>query len=381
MSDKHAKPVEIRFGKNYPSPTTLRTGDMLFSRTPDPAAAVLAPPLMEVMRLESTASRMDPADLNKPLDEFLGPHLTWLLARRAGLTDEAPPVELESTIGQMLSDAFLDDFEEIVFLLFIISIDMGDLMKKWFKLTVAEFLLTPFVDLLKKSLEGEIQNSFFIGHCAMVLREKDGRSSDDPDAPLYIIEANSSSFANYGVNITRYHFDPHAPDGRGLPRSWAAHRAERGEHVWHARHLLLQEGPSQVVGAVREAILASAKSYLGRGYSFFDNPTFADAGRLYCSEFIYRVFQDAQKGFGTHPSQPALSSLDTGKIRTWKWMRETNPPGNNPGDLGHAIEEVWDHWLMRHKIRTMDFFIFTVQMLWRSPALQAVFRPGGDEYQ
>ena len=357
-------------GTTVPEATQLRTGDLLFAR----AAPGVAAPLISIGQLL----------------EWAGP-----VARRASVRELIGSTRaqwIEAISGdQARTDARLDDIgiekdgaleamraiaaDRIAFLVAVLKVEFKDITRVWLNLSVDDFLKHPLVRVLFRAFEGHAQDNFFVGHCAMVLRERDGEH--DPNGTAYVIEANATSFARYGVAMR-----PYLVPGDAVPyRSWAGFRVSRGDHVWSARHKTLAGSNDARTEAIRRRLLVAAKRYIGRAYSFFDSPDFAHAGRLYCSELIWRAFNDVQSGLDGEPPCPDLAPLDDTDVRTWAWMRQNNPK-MRADDIGDAIEQVWNHQDTSAFVQTdrRPFFILTVQMLWRTAQVQQAFRPGGADY-
>jgi cell wall-associated NlpC family hydrolase len=315
------------------------------------------------------------------LAEYLGPRLSLPLARSDGERRE-----LAARLPT-LERAGADDLgpKRIALLVAILRAEFGQLFEQWFGLTVEAFLRHPLARVLMQALGGELDAGFFIGHCALVLRLRDGAHSDAAEAQPWIIEANATDFANYGVRMRPYVVDP-PEDGRGdRHRSWSARRASRGNFCWHARHAAMDGGDDAARQAASEALVVHAMRYLGRSYSFFDSPQFADDARLYCSEFVFRAFDDSRLGLQA-PPRPALERLDD--RRRWGWMKANNPPDS---PIGRAIAAVWADSTTRNHVfppeghpeyhpQGRPFFILTVQMLWRSAWLVHPLQPGGADY-
>ena len=369
MSTTTPIPVKIEWGVNYPDPSQLRTGDILFARRRNPQT---------VLSLLTLASRLNALEVNMTVGQYIGPSLmreVALLANSPELVEDARVLTLKATGPTKVNQSM----KELVFFLAILYIEFRWLVKDWFGVNVIEFLTKmPLVRLLLRAFDGHIKDGFFVGHCAMVVRESDGIESSAGKA--YVIEANATSFDHYGVNITPY-YEESDDNNTGPLRSWAAARAKNGDCAWMARHVALVDNAAPRVAAARQALLCAAKTYLGRGYSFFDDPAAGDSGRLYCSEFIYRAFEDVRQGLDGSAPFPELTAVDTG-VRTWRWMKDHNPPGPDESDIGHAIEAVWDDWQTGPYVRNRKFFLFTVQMLWLTAAMDSntKFKPYGEEY-
>jgi hypothetical protein len=369
-----ASDVSDQFNIKYPHPRDLRTGDVLFPRKPKPLIESFFNPISlwsvneRQMTVGGLLAKKGLADL-APLD-LPGLEFDTLYAR--------PRRDLE-----MLEGA--DDRNNparLLFLIRILRVAFRDLTVDWFGMTVDQFLRNPLVKVLMRALDGDILNNdgFFVGHCAIVLREDDGAHSDDTSADdgngnVYVIEANVSDFDHYRVAIHPYHVKGDGADGRW--RGWLNFRASQDNLVWHSRHTALDGAPEAAVAPVRQALLASAKTYLGTAYSFFDDSAFGHPGRLYCTEYVYRVFDDVLTGALTPPAHPELLAVDD--TRTWQWMKDNNPRVKE-GDMGDVIRDALADPVIGPHVAGKPFFILTVQMLWRSARLAAKFKPFGEPY-
>lgn len=372
---RHCPPLTIDFASDrHPRPESLRTGDLLFPRC---AARQFAE-----MGARSLAGSLSAEELALPLPQFLGPALTLQLLEG----EAAPRAFAERATAQERSErrggGGLSP-ERVALLVAILKLEFAELFDQWFDMSVSRFLSHPLARVLLNALDGELADGFFIGHCAMVLREHDGRHSDDPQASLWVIEANATSFSRYGVSARPYHIAGDEVDDSGRHRSWLGQRAARGDSVWRARPAVLETGDASQALAIRERLVPAAKRYQHRSYSFFDSPQFANDGRLYCSEFVFRVLQDVRTALAPN-DQPA----DTDDRRRWAWMRDNNPPGS---PIGKAIAEALNDAKLRRYLfppegdpdyhpQGRPFFILTVQMLWRSAHLLHLDKPGGVEY-
>ena len=238
-----------------------------------------------------------------------------------------------------------------------------ELLGDWLKMTVAEFLQHPLSDLLIGALERESGPGFFVGHVAMVLRERDGAHA--PDGDKWVIEANTTDFSHYRVAIHPY-LVPGEPlaepqPGDAVParlRGWANRRLSSGESIWHSRHKsLLDDDTNAGVLDMRRRLVDVAKSYLGRPYGFFDDPQFGDDGRFYCGEYVHKVFERVGAG-----------ALKVDENRTWDWLY------TNRALLGDAafvtrLEHAMKKGGLLKKMQGKQFFLLTLPMLYKSSTL------------
>lgn len=368
-------PTTIDFGKNFPSPTDLQTGDILFARAPTPIDPV-------VLVLMTQVLATDPLGQVR-VGDYLGPDLvfqTAMAAERPDIATQAyvlyvawtPPISLFSqTVKLKLSP------HRVALIMAILMTEFSELTEDWFGLTLIEFCTKPLAQLLLKVFEGDISDGFFIGHCALVICEDDG--IDPTTSEPYVIEANTTSFNHYGVAMHPYFVEKDGQVGTERFRSWAAYRASRGDCVWSARPKALINADRQTAERIRSELRQTSKLYLGRSYGFFDSAMYGDTGRLYCGEFVYSTFRDVLEGRRGSPPLPNVPPVGE-DVRSWQWMRANNPP-KVTGDIGHMIEACFkDRDIERH-IRNRKFFILTVQMLYLSAYLKPDFLANGEPYQ
>lgn len=368
-------PTTIAFGKNFPSPGDLKTGDILFARTPTPIDPVV-PVLMKQILATDPLGQVRVGD-------YLGPDLVFQTALAAGRQDIAtqayvlyvawtPPTSI-----LIQADKLNLSPQRVALIISILMTEFAELTESWFGLTLLEFFTKPLVELLVKVFEGDIRDGFFVGHCALVICEDDG--IDPTTSEPYVIEANTTSFNHYGVAMHPYFVDKDGLVGNEHFRSWAAYRASRGDHVWSARPKALIEADEQTAERIRRELRQASKLYLGRSYGFFDSAVYGDTGRLYCGEFVYSTFRDVQEGRKGSPPLPTVPPVGE-DVRTWQWMRAHNPP-KAQGDIGSMIEACFRDRKIERYIRNREFFILTVQMLYLSAYLKPNFFADGVPYQ
>ncbi len=369
-----ASDVSAQFNIKYPHPRDLRTGDLLFPRKPVTLEKGIFDPL----------SLWSPLQRQKTVGELLA---SKSLSEFAAL--DLPGLEFDTLYARPRNDDKLleaagdtNNAARLLFLIRILRVAFRELIVDWFGMTVDQFLRNPLVKVLMRALDGEILNNdgFFVGHCAMVLRENDGAhsddtSTDDGNGNVYVIEGNVSDFDHYRVAIHPYHVKGDGADGRY--RGWLNFRASQDNLVWHSRHAALEGAGDAAAAPLRQALLESAKTYLGTAYSFFDDSDFGHPGRLYCSEYLYRVFDDVRTGALTAPARPELLTVDD--TRTWQWMKDNNPR-RKEGDMGDVIRDALADPVIGPHVAGKPFFILTVQMLWRSAHLTPKFKPYGEPY-
>lgn len=360
---------------HHPFAADLQTGDLLFPRVPDSALEAHVRPHPFWRAPSGAALEQKMADflgqeaVDMLQDEALHPDVSGLLNSPA----QGPGPWLEM-LEQDPAAAKARKAEREMLLLFILREAFPDLLQAWLGMSVLQFLQHPLRQILLGALEREAGgDSFFVGHVAMVLRERDGAHADDGD--VWVIEANTTDFSHYGVALNRYWADNEptdrvvqGPHGLDRMRGWANRRLAQGQAIWHSRFLAAHSDAAAAL-PWRQRLVNHAKFYLGRPYGFFDNPTFGDAGRLYCGEFVQRVFQDAQ---------PANQDWQVAQNRQWDWLLQ------HLGDLGSPtfVKDVSNALTqeLRLKMKGKPFFLLTLHMLYRSAALKHLSPAGAGPY-
>lgn len=390
---------------HYPAPEQLQTGDLLF---PKVAAAAAFQTTWLTIRKRFVLPDTDP-EMNRTLSAYLGEEVVKALHNDAFHHDVSallarPRVPSSSSSGQ---DPGLSEFglelsqlgaeqarlstgsfglglklsalgfeisrlaeeksqprakaDRTMLMLVILIKAFPDLLVAWLNMTVKEFLAHPLCELLMGAIERESGPGFFVGHVAMVLRERNG--AHHPDGQVWVIEANTTGFSHYRVAVHRYLVegeplaipkptDPVSPRLRG----WANRRLAMGESVWCSRHRTLDVDDAQAL-TLRQRLVHVSKSYLGRPYGFFDEPAFGDSGRFYCGEYVHRVLQDVGQ-----------ASLRVDENRTWDWLYANRAL---LGDAAFAkrVEHALQSQGLLKKMLGKPFFLLTLPMLYCSSTL------------
>lgn len=346
-----------RFDENCPHPDRLETGDLLFPRKSAPGSqSGQSAPLTQMMLTVGTG--------NRKVKDVLGPDFADLqrLEARKGLTvntdlSNASGKNEDSSGGQV----DLSDPNNLYKLLKIIKGEFPELIDQWLTIKMDDFLKHPIAKFFIQSITAkDVRAGFFIGHVAMVIRESDGQLVDAPLGVPYVIEANTTDFSHYRVSVHRYHVEDGSP-AANMQRGWSNYRSGMGEKVWHARpsYLMPDQGTTLAETQVaKSAISNAAKALVGRPYGFFDNPVFGDTDRMYCAEFIYKVYQAA--------AVPQMVPTDQ---QHWDWVlsffQATNP------QLGQLVESIIDDSALGIN-RDTPFFLLSPPMLWKSQKMQAL---------
>lgn len=358
-------------GSNCPVEADLQTGDILFPRLPGPVATASLVEASELAFLDPYRQR----SLRQLEQESLK---RWLqLQQSTGIGDDPPAIEAvtrrggihapTSSAGGMGLD--LGDWRTLQFLLRILRANLPDLFEDWFDITIEQLIkkYRGLLRLLIGALGQDMRDGFFVGHCALVLRQPD----DDPAGAVYVIEANITDYAHYGVSIHPY-LDPGDPHGNGSNaqrmRGWANYRAALGQDMWARRPKPL-DTTARTAQDVKTALARHAKALLGRPYGFFDSPRFGDTDRLYCSEFIHTAMIDTAAALqGSHPGL----ALDLDDHRSWRWLLDNL----GSSDFANQVRDSLTPELLA-LVEEKPFFILTVHMLWRSEKLRELFTPQG----
>lgn len=365
-----------------PPPDTLRTGDLLFPRAPHTedtntwsfvglppsetsfSLGTLAPGLTIRALLAQKAAEFEQAEPNasQPVHALLQKYA----AHYSGDLDFSPATP--SPKGQIN----LDDWRVMSLLLKIMQADMGELFHAWLDMTVTDFVKSDLGQFLFELLKSgtTTEENFFVGHLAMVFREHQGQvvTNDQAEGAVYVIEANITDYSHYRVAIHPYWVDevgsPTADEWRG----WANRRMAQGQKVWAARPAaLVTDTPDSAL--LRQHLVTQAKRWLGRPYGFFDHPTFGDPDRMYCAEYLYRVFWDASE------ENPGGQTIGLDGNRNWGWMRSYLKASKQQRLFGLVDALMKEH----HFPASKPFFVLTPAMIWCSPAMAQHASPQGEE--
>lgn len=382
----------IEFTRDIPPIDTLRTGDVLFPR--------------KVKRHEDRYTVKERDRRRKAEDSSLN---GFVEALYAGVPDaEKSPDESIGFFNKLMEmfkpkgtneDAPFGDgltSKQQLDVLRIFKVEFEHFIPHWFGgLSAKEFFKIipsqhPIAKLLLEAMSDSRSEGFFIGHSALVICNNE--NADD----AYVIEANVSDFAHYGVAIHPY-FCSSDLDANGLfaydnptkneypsklMRGWVNRRVAMGEQVWHQRHLFFENTThtEQQKTLLRTALTQQAKPLLGRSYSILDSATYGNSNRLYCFEFIDYVYKQAVNQTGTH-----VPDLRLDDQRTWEWLW-ANLADPSPfrakfkaafmdytGNGDPVNGSVWD------KVKVSDCPVFTAHMLFKSENLKLKFNPKSDK--
>lgn len=347
-------PVPIAMGASCPHPDTLRTGDLLFARAPGDARA--AP----------------------PAERGVAPWLAALQLRPRAARHPAPPQARKR--GDGWGDTLLRHESRAVhrlrpltrsaaadpqaLLLKILQSEFDASLRSWFGLDLDRFVRHPLAEFLMDALRSELGAGLFVGHVAMVVRE--------PHGALMVHESNITDFSAYETRAKRY-IDPDdpapAPGNACRMHGWVGYRHAVGDKVWCARPALLSsldETDPARAAQVRDAIRLAAKRHAGVPYGCLDHPEPGNAQRLYCSEFVLVVLRDVAAQFGT--------DFELQDTWSWRWFLDHLPDASVQQRLRGALASggLWD------RLEQRRFFLYTVQMLWRSAGMRVLFTPPGD---
>jgi hypothetical protein len=267
----------------------------------------------------------------------------------------------------------------------LIAAGFKSIADEWFGHTVnsnsfIQFYNDPLIKLFYNIFaEGDIRNNLFVGHVGMVICEKEGEIVKDAigdNINVYVIESNITSYSHYRVAIHPYYVkeevdtvknyfekyfnnvEPLQDCDYDLPASqavgWVNRRIAMRECVWYARPTSKGFPENWQI-----ELATKAKSLHGRSYAFFDDPELGDDNRLYCAEFIYKVYKDT---IGSKANK-LISKMKWGEI-----VKYLNADKNAVMEtLILEIIQTND----KYKISQFDnFFVLPPDILWRSPMLK-----------
>ncbi len=367
---------------HFPSPDSLRTGDLLFPRKASQTAEMGLATLAGM----PAGFKSRHAAANMKMGELLALQISTLAAPASPLAEQIEALipkyasqpmwaaDHEMGASPHNSDLSLDDWKVMSLLLKIMKVEMGDLFQEWLDMSVKEFIrsdLGKFLFELLKTDSSRDEN-FFVGHMAMVIRENWGQVVTDGSnaGTAYVIEANTTDYSHYRVAVHPYWAEdepdtlqPDAPNHPtlGQLRGWANRRKAADEKVWSASvaQLVTVPNTSDLVASV----VAQAKRWLGRPYGFFDHPTFGDPDRMYCAEYLYKVFNEGSAATG--------QSVKLDDRRTWGWMRAYFAASGQP-----HLHDLLERLMAEKSIDTQrPFFVLTPAMVWCSGAITGTQSP------
>lgn len=389
-----------RFGENCPWPKDLQTGDLLFPRRLKVAyAPAVVYAAAESGGSGSTYSRRTLRELIRQDNDVLapffrdtrsantgfGPDITRLrfspleigMSTHTSSTDSSPsamnnaasmdytslladPYDKRHPFVDSLRPKSLPDMsqEELDrWLLLILKISLHAIPEQWLDMTVDRFHKHPIWEfLVAQLLSPDPTLSFFVGHVGVVLKEA---------GSTWVIEANITDYSHYRVAVHPYYvadevasFGPENPgeskedaikSNAARLRGWVNRRCALGELTWWAR-------PDELNDDDRRKLPNIAKRYLGRPYGFFDHPDIGHHNRLYCSEFVYRIFGDLREDL--------QASIDD--QRTWDGMAaHLNAAGEK--DQETMVRRIKKE--LGNDPKFAKFFVLPPALLWRSNGL------------
>jgi hypothetical protein len=373
-------PASAHLGVRCPPPDQLQTGDLLFPRKPAVAVAgdgqaPATPDEDARFALEGFAPDISVRQLlQHRYPELLtgGPHTlaqSWS-ARRL------PPSKALAGHAEGVTNSQFDlNDPRVMYLVYkILSVEMKALFEDWLDMSVKEFRKSRLGKFLFKLLQAPdaTEGNLFIGHMAMVIREHEGQVVTHGTAgQVYVIEANTTDFSHYRVALHPYWVDDAADSTVGELRGWANRRLApaHGQMVWSARPAALVDGAASPAAQAsrRMALAAQAKRWQGRPFGLFDDAEFGEPDRMYCAEYLYRVFQDADAHGTTPPTDLG------GGNRTWGWMLKYFA-ATGDAELAGYLQD-----LIEKKRFEADkpFFVLTPAMVWSSSVLGGRWNPTG----
>lgn len=342
---------------HYPQPQDLKTGDLLFPRVPAPVAKP-ADDALDAWTGQPLRKLLGVNAVQMLYDRRFRPDVSGLLEPQ-GLRPKGKKQDPEQARIKLAGRELL-----VLLILVRTSRVVRDLLGDWLDMSVGEFLRHPLRKILFGALAPGGESHLFVGHVAMVLRERDGAHADKGD--VWVIEANTTDFSHYGVALHRY-WAEREPTGRIEPgahgynrmRGWANRRLAQGDAIWHSR-LAPACADDRRTLEWRQSLVNQAKRYLGTPFGFFDDPEFGSASRLYCGEFIQKVFADVE------PDQ----AWQVGQNRSWDWLLthlDVLGPPEFVNDVMNALTAD-----LRESVQGQPFFLLTLPMLYRSAQLRHI---------
>lgn len=410
-------------GVTCPDPATLQTGDLLFPRIRDSPEVDLPMHRNRYSDLLKKTSMLEFGKKNKPIKDILGRDKVDELLKKA-VMKEGQPVFTEQRslditavmtegnkkinnnnslyasqqgvqiLNQLLDvDAAVEEswgfnnddiFEDPKYIELIIEIliaaKFGDVVENWFNrpmpITLTQFSEDPLIQLLLDLLTSDdVRTNVFIGHVGIVIRENEN---------IYVIEDNITSYSHYRVAIHPYYvagenaivnnyltgnylnpgYKPTTDYGRPAAQisGWVNRRTAMLEHVWHAR-------PTGLSNSDKDSLVAAAKALHGRPFGFFDHPEFGNNDRMYCAEFVYKVFRD---GVSKQWADKIIDKM------TWEYVRNYLKADGNTKMQKFVEIILADPTYVIDKNR--PFFVLPPAILWNSTNLQLMLTPGGKLY-
>lgn len=361
---------------HFPPADALRTGDLLFPRKasqPENQALDATVDQPTGFRSRHAATDMTMGELlARQLSAFEAPasplveQMDALMPKYAAHPTWAADHDTAPSPGK--SELSLDDWGVMSLLLKIMKVEMSALFKAWLNMSVSEFIASDLGKFLFELLQNNSSRdeNFFVGHMAMVIREERGQLVTDGshNGTAYVIEANTTDYSHYRVAVHPYWVpeEPQAPhpDGAGHTdvgqlRGWANRRAAAGEKVWSASVAQLCSATDAL--QLVTAVVAQAKRWLGRPYGFFDHPTFGDPNRMYCAEYLYKVFKEGAAATGL--------TVKLDDRRTWGWMHAYFAASGQT-----RLHDLLGRLMTDKSIDAQQpFFVLTPAMVWCSGAL------------
>lgn len=363
-------PLPAPFGVNCPQPESLRTGDLIFPRVSTLVEAGSPGKWIHTKSLGSQRMRVTVRARAPLLDAVISAANASQLLEGYVLnlpgSFQPPGGNLEAAGGASQYD--LDDPRVLMFLYRVLQTALAGLVDDWLNMTIDDFIRSEIGRFLLKTLTDKSpQTSFFVGHMAMVIRERDGVVVGGSEGTPYVIEANITDYSHYRVAVHPYAMadDPApTPAAEPLMRGWANRRLARQEKIWLARPTALPAGDAPDSASqltLKQTLAAQAKALHGRPYGFFDNPTFGDPDRMYCSEFVFNVFRSA-------------GGISIADHQSWGWVaRYLAVSGQTAlADLVNKVRVASGFEESR------PFFVLTPPMVWSSAAVQQTWNPAGE---
>jgi hypothetical protein len=370
------------FGKLFPRPEDLQTGDLLYPRALDTTNLFEWAHKTAPFRFEQLKKRYGGHTLRE-LQQEISDRQSYreISSMGKGAWMQPPPSVPASVLEQQYSQLSAEDHEESLlqadmryFMLLkeVFRVEFEQLIPEWLGLTVSEFFAHPIVRVILKSLNEDTRDGLFVGHVGLVLRmDEFGRHCGPDSGEVYVIEANATDFSRYGVSYHPYYL---VGDDSGAlaQRAWLNFRQalNPAQAIWHARLKKPAIGDTAKHAAWCQQIIDQSLAKLNKLYSILDDHRMGDGGRYYCNEFCYRVIQDACAAVG--------ANVVVDDRRTWQWFRDNLEPGQFTTQVTAALDaqsgKIWN------AVKDRRFFLLTTAMLYWSQQLDHLLKPSSEDY-
>jgi hypothetical protein len=303
--------TQADFGKKYPHPDDLETGDLLFPRKPNQTIEHFYEKKKnndEIIDLKIQAIKKEFGHLSAK-DFFSRKILASTFNKEKIINQNFFKFQLTEINNNKKETQFdVNDKAAHELIMRIIELQFSDFSKQWVNLSIAELFDHPVYRFILQSLtqSQEIGFSFFIGHVGMVIRlDANGDVARGKNlGEVYVAEINITDPAHYKAGI-RLYYDSDSTN-LNQKNAWLNGRAADGDYVWLAS---LKDQQKKTFDWAQK-IQQSADKLEGKAFGFFDDTEFGKGDRMYCAEYIWAIYKGA------------TPSIELDDKRTWCWMEE-----------------------------------------------------------